>query len=78
LWNYPSLLYKHAWCIRSIDSAKPYVYAGAGITLNMRDMPPEYPGRKPTYFQDTITDTRAMFRNMEFFTGMVRHAMREE
>jgi hypothetical protein len=52
LWALKEIADKHSW-LRSTDSAKPFVYAGANIDLlaayNKYEVP-EYPKRKPDYF----------------------------
>jgi hypothetical protein len=46
----------HRWPrIRSTDSAKPFVYALAGIELDVSKPPPTYPKRPVDYFSRTLT-----------------------
>lgn len=64
LWD---LAHRFPW-IRSTDSAKPFVYAKAGIELGLADFP-EYPGRTPDYFESRLTlgQQRLARRNVEVF-----------
>lgn len=54
--------------IRSTDSAKPFVYAIAGVELGLGDYP-AYPTRAADYFETTLTDEqrRLARHNVEVF-----------
>jgi len=41
--------------LRSVDSAKPFVYALSNIRLNFNESIPEYPTRPKNYFQSSLT-----------------------
>jgi hypothetical protein len=53
--------------IRSVDSAKPFVYAKAGISLSMNGDIPPYPKRDSNYFTDSIIDRDLIKHNIRIF-----------
>lgn len=55
--------------LRSVDSAKPIVYAMSGIRLDPSKSSPEYPKRSPDFFDQTLTpDQRSIaFDNVNVF-----------
>lgn len=54
LWNFGRLLHDFPW-IRSTDSARAYVYALAGVRLELGAPYPEYPKRPSDYFSHQMT-----------------------
>jgi hypothetical protein len=55
LWKLRTIVKSANVRIRSTDSAKPFVYASAGIRLEPWLKPPEYPKREGDYFHTTLT-----------------------
>lgn len=53
LWSLSRVQYECPW-VRSTDSAKPFVYARAGILLEPGGAVPDYPHRGEHYFQATL------------------------
>ena len=55
--------------IRSVDSAKPIVYATAGIGIDDVVQTPEYPKRPEGYFKKTLTPDELLLarRNIDVF-----------
>lgn len=68
LWALADVHRKAPW-VRSVDSAKPFVYAAAGIRLEPGGDVPEYPHREPGYFSTPIGGRRATIArvNVEVF-----------
>lgn len=56
--------------VRGIDSAKPFVYAQAGIKLDGSLLTPQYPGRSHDYFESQI-DSELVHYNWTQFKRMV-------
>lgn len=55
--------------IRSIDSARPFVYAKDEIVLDKNDPVPTYPHRSENYFTEALTDSQLKIaeHNMQVF-----------
>lgn len=53
--------------VRSVDSAKPFVYAEAGIKITPMAPMPEYPKRQPEYFQTPLSDGELVEHNIAQF-----------
>lgn len=68
LWVLRDMAERFPW-VRSTDSAKPFVYAMAGIVLDPEDVAPEYPKRPTDYFARTMTDEQRRWaaHNVETF-----------
>jgi hypothetical protein len=72
LWEYRAIINDLGDHLRSMDTAKPYVYAAHGIRLDMRNPAPVYPKRSPTYFDDALNDQITLvFKNVRVFMDMV-------
>jgi hypothetical protein len=54
LWKLEGIAQRHKW-IRSIDSAKPFVYALSDVRLNPAEDAPTYPTRGLNYFTRRLT-----------------------
>lgn len=75
LWDLREIASLYGSRIRSVDSAKPFVYAISGIGLNVLDgPPPDYPKRSPTYFDTHLdmTQSRIASWNIEVFQAVSR------
>lgn len=55
LWALAHVARRTPW-VRSTDSAKPFVYAQAGVRLEPGGKVPRYPHRAPDYFTETTSD----------------------
>jgi hypothetical protein len=68
LWTLAEVCRTFPW-IRSTDSAKPFVYAKAGILLEPGGKVPKYPRRDPEYFNEPLTfrQWNIALRNVEVF-----------
>jgi hypothetical protein len=65
LWKLNEIARDHPW-IRSTDSAKPFVYASAGIKLKPPHVP-EYPKRPRAYFSLKELDEKVCTHNVRMF-----------
>lgn len=68
LWALAPVARYYSW-VRSTDSAKPFVYAKAGILLEPGGKVPEYPRRDPNYFTERLTADQLELarKNVEVF-----------
>lgn len=76
LWDLPNLA-RNFPKLRSVDSAKPFVYGRAGITLNTGAVP-QYPKRPEDYFEKSL-DTRQWdiaFKNAQLFQEAASGSLR--
>lgn len=73
LWDLADVARDHPW-VRSTDSAKPFVYAKAGILLEPGGKVPQYPRRDKRYFDDPLTDNslEVAVRNAQVFEAAAR------
>jgi hypothetical protein len=62
LWDLGVLAREYSW-VRSTDSAKPFVYAAKGITLEPWKEIPKYPGRSGNYFNSSFQSFRRLVAN---------------
>lgn len=78
LWDLPIITSRFSKLIRSVDSAKPYVYGQAGIRLYPEKRAPEYPTRRPDYFIEEIPDTQLsdVAHNIQVFDDLVTLSVR--
>lgn len=76
-WNLSIWSRDFPW-IRSIDSAKPFVYGSAGVTLDpLAEYPPPYPGRRADYFTRAIGQYRKRIDvNIAIFEAMANGIQR--
>lgn len=61
-------------CVRSVDTARPFVYAMHGSTCaNINGHPNPYPGRGENYFRRAITPAlrSLVLKNMEYYEGQL-------
>ncbi|MDM7940129.1 MAG: hypothetical protein QUS07_07295 [Methanothrix sp.] len=74
LWDLSGIAYEYGKRIRSVDSAKPFVYGLNGIRLDPREVPPPYPKRSPTYFQTQLTKDQRLLAefNSQIFEATSR------
>jgi len=67
LWSLAQVRKRTPW-VRSVDSAKPFVYAAAGIRLEPGGPVPKYPHRMPNYFDTPLARCTPIARtNVEVF-----------
>lgn len=68
LWHLGELAQAYPW-IRSTDSAKPFVYAAAGLEIGNPRTPPPYPTRDPNYFTTPLNtqQTASAEKNIKCF-----------
>lgn len=57
--------------VRGIDTAKPFVYADAGLELDGTLDTPRYPGRENTYFEASAGQYDLHLKNWEAFRSMI-------
>lgn len=71
LWELRKIAKKHKF-LRSTDSAKPFVYGLANITLDPSTAPPEYPTRPENYFFQEMDPSQflASLTNADIFTAL--------
>jgi len=71
LWELSKIARKHTF-LRSTDSAKPFVYGLAGISLDPTKEPPAYPRRPADYFACEMAPAQAYISNINasIFTAM--------
>lgn len=75
LWDLRQIAEQYGNRIRSVDSAKPYVYGIGNITLNPRYVDlPEYPRRPDNYFNLKLTNRQrvASEENIRVFEATAR------
>jgi hypothetical protein len=73
LWDLGDIALAYGDRIRSVDSAKPFVYGRSLKILSLRDEIPEYPKRSPTFFTDPLNllQLDASMVNVRVFDSLV-------
>lgn len=76
LWSLARVCQECPW-VRSTDSAKPFVYARAGILLEPGGPIPQYPRRSPTYFESIFNyqQREIAARNIRVFDAAATDAL---
>jgi len=74
LWAYRDIVRQYGPRIRSIDSAKPFVYGAEGILIRMDEPAPKYPRRRSDYFEMGLEPLQLAISqmNVNVFDDMVR------
>jgi len=74
LWALDTISLQYGSRIRSVDSAKPFVYGLSGILLDPMKEIPKYPTRPENYFTAPLTETQiaACYHNIAIFDILSR------